>query len=587
MNGRLRNQQHHQKSDPVRAAFAAQKPLFASAFAFTATMSILVLATPLYMLQVYDRVLTSRSLDTLLLLTLMAVAAIAVFGVLESLRHQLLLRIGMRIADRLAPSVLRAMVATACQSGGSEARTGMRDVETIRNFVGSVGFASLLDAPFVVIYIVVLLLISPVFVAIVAIGGAILVAIAMTNQQTTSPLVVNSLGQSARAQEFVEDGLHNSDVLEGMGMSSAFVARWRRQWLDALSTGTEGWDRDSRLSSLSRAVRMLIQIVLLGAGAILVLNYHGTGGIMIGASIIGARALAPIESVVSAWKSIISVRLSRNRLVQLLGGAPKREEGMRLPAPTGRVQVSAIYYAVPSTRKPILSNVSFELQAGEALGIIGPSASGKSTLLRLMTGAWPAHSGSVRLDSADIYTWPRGELTRFIGYLPQDVELFSGTVRENIARMTDGEPDAVVRAAQRAGAHEMILGLPRGYDTDIGDHGHNLSGGQSQRIGIARALYGEPRLVVLDEPNSNLDGIGEDALLSTIINLKAEGVTVVIVAHRPSILQNVDKMLVLRANGTVETFGPRSDVMQQFVRSGTGRPLTKVVPMPSSSGPAP
>ena len=566
----------------MRAAFATQRPLFVSAFVFSAIMSILALATPFYMLQVYDRVLTSRSLETLLLLTIIAAVAIAVLSVLDSLRLRLLVRIGMRIAEQLSPSVLRAMIATTSQSGGIEARTGMRDIDTIRNFIGSHGFSALLDAPFIVLYVIVLLLISPVFVGIVAIGGAILVLIAAVNQRTTDPLLVRSLTQAARAQEFAEDGLHNSDVLEGMGISNAFVTRWRRQWLESLAAGTEAWDRDSRLSSLSRAVRLLIQIALLGAGAILILNYRGTGGIMIGASIIGARALAPIESLVSAWKSVTAVRLSWTRLTDLLERGPKREEGMKLPAPSGHLQVVSVHYVVPGTRKTVLANVGFELSAGESLGIIGPSASGKSTLLRLLVGAWPATAGNVRLDGADIYTWPRAELSRYIGYLPQDVELFSGTVRENIARMTDGEPDDVVRAARRAGAHEMILALPRGYDTVIGDYGHNLSGGQSQRIGIARALYGDPRFVVLDEPNSNLDRAGEDALLASIAQLKQERVTVVIVAHRPSTLQTVDKMLVLRANGSVETFGPRTDVMQQFARPG--RP-GNVVPLSPGSGP--
>jgi PrtD family type I secretion system ABC transporter len=380
-----------------------------------------------------------------------------------------------------------------------------------------------------------------------------------------------------QAHEFAEDGLRNSDILEGMGMSSTFVGRWRQRWIESLQVGAAASDQDSRLSALSKVVRLLIQIALLGAGALLILDFRATGGIMIGATIIGARALAPIESAVASWKGVIAVRLAWTRLVELLEKAPKREEGMKLPTPRGHVEVSGLYYSVPGTRKHILTNINFEIAPGESLGIIGPSGSGKSTLLRLLVGAWPCTGGAVRLDGGDIYTWPRSEWGRHIGYLPQDVELFTGTVRENIARMAEGDPDAVVRAAQHVHAHEMILALPKGYDTEIGESGHRLSGGQGQRIGIARALYGEPRLVVLDEPNSNLDGMGEDALIATLAELKAQGITVIVVAHRPRILNSVTKMLVLRANGTVEAYGPRAEVMQQYAKRAAAP--TNVVPL--------
>jgi len=494
------------------------------------------------------------------------------------LRIRLLARIGMRFSETLAPVVLRAMVATTSQSGGVAVRTGQRDVETIRNFIASPSFGALLDAPFIFVYMFVLVMLDPWFLVIVLAGGAILVVIAVLNERGTNPTLIQSIGHAARAHQFAEDGLRNSDVLEGMGMSSAYVARWRQQWVESVRLGTVAADRDSRLSSMSRGVRLLIQIVLLGAGALLILDFKATGGIMIGASIIGARALAPIESVVSSWKSIIAVRLAWNRLTLLLERAPRRDEGMPLPRPRGQLQAVNVSYMVPSTRKPVLTNVSFELPAGESLGIIGPSASGKSTLLRLLVGAWPCTGGVMRLDGADIYAWPRTELSRHIGYLPQDVELFPGTVRENIARLVQGDPEAVANAAKRAGAHEMILSLPKGYDTEVGDNGHALSGGQSQRIGLARALYGEPALIVLDEPNSNLDSAGEEALVRTLADLRSEGVTLVIVAHRPSILGGVDKMLVLRANGTVDAFGPRADVMQQFARRAAAPGATPIAP---------
>lgn len=552
--------------DPVREVLLTNRPLFAAAFLFSAAMSVLALTTSFYMLQVYDRVLSSRSEDTLLLLTLIALVALAVFGALDSLRLRLLQRIGLRVSENLSAKVLRAMVASTSQMGGVAVRSGLRDVETIRGFIGSPALAALMDAPFVVLYLIVLTLLHWVFLVIVLVGGAILVGIALINQRTTNTDIVRAIGLTARTHEFAEDGLRNADVLEGMGMSHTFVGNWRKRWLTAQRTSAAASDRDSKLSALSKGVRLGIQILMLGAGALLILDFKATGGVMIGASIIGARALAPIESIVASWKSIIALRLSWARIVELLEKAPKRDEGMKLPAPQGRLQLVAVGFGSRAAGRTVLSNVSFDLAPGEALGIVGPSASGKSTLLRLLVGAWPATSGVVRLDGANIYAWPRAELSRHIGYLPQDVELFEGTVRENIARLEDGDPEAVVRAAQRARVHEMILALPSGYDTQIGGSGHRLSGGQSQRIGFARALYGEPRLLVLDEPNSNLDGAGEDALLTALGELRAQGVTLAIVAHRPSILNGVDKMLVLRANGTVEAFGPRAEVMQQFAK---------------------
>ncbi|HEY0300997.1 MAG TPA: ATP-binding cassette domain-containing protein, partial [Rhizomicrobium sp.] len=427
-------------TDPVRAALSANRPLFAAAFGFSAAMSMLALTTSFYMLQVYDRVLSSRSEDTLLLLTVIAVGAIAVFAALDSLRLRLLMRIGMRIGDNLSSTVLRAMVAATSQTGGVAIRTGLRDVETVRNFVGSPALAALMDAPFVVLYLIVLALLHPLFLVIVVVGGASLLVIALINHRTPHGDVIHAIRLSARAQQYAEDGLRNADVLEGMGMSQSFVAGWRRKWIEAQRAGTEAADRDSRLGSMSKGVRLLIQIFLLGAGALLILDFRATGGVMIGASIIGARALAPIETIVGSWKSIIALRLAWARIVDLLDKAPKRDEGMKLPAPRGHLQLGAVTFNSGAARRTVLSAVSLELQPGESLGIIGPSAAGKSTLLRLIIGAWPASGGVVRLDGANIYSWPRAELSRHIGYLPQDVELFEGTVRENIARMGDGDP---------------------------------------------------------------------------------------------------------------------------------------------------
>jgi len=551
---------------PLYDALMANRRLLGMAFAFSAAMSVLALTTSFYMLQVYDRVLTSRSTDTLFLLTVIAVGALAVFGWLDSLRLRLMQRVAMRTAETLGERVLRAMVATTAITGGTAIRNGLRDLETVKNFIGSPAVNVVMDAPFMIVFFAVLLALHWVMLAIVVVGGAILIVLAYLGQKLTNATLIQSIDAQTRTHAFAEDGLRNADVLEGMGMSQTFVERWHGQWIGSMRSSTVSADRDSKLTSTSRTVRLLIQIALLGAGALLILDLQATGGIMIAASIIGARALAPIESGVATYKSFLAARLAWNRLEEILNGAPKRDEGMALPAPTGKLSAVRVGYANPQTRKPILNGLSFDLAAGESLGVIGPSASGKSTLVRLLVGAWPCTAGNVRLDGADIYTWPRVELSHYVGYLPQDVELFAGTIRENIARMNQGDPELVVRAAKRAGAHDMILQLPKGYDTDIGGRGMRLSGGQAQRIGIARALYGDPKLVVLDEPNSNLDSMGEEALLYAINGLKKDGVTVIIVAHRPSILAGVDKILALKADGSLETYGPRAEVFKQFTR---------------------
>ncbi|GAA0561112.1 type I secretion system permease/ATPase [Rhizomicrobium electricum] len=571
-----------ERNDPVQEVIGSYRQLLLIAFAFSGGMSILALTTCIYMLEVYDRVLASRSNATLVMLTIIAVGAIVVFGILDSLRRRLLVRTGLRIGDAMAARVQRAMIATNSQAGTVAIRSAIRDVDTIRNFFGSPALGALMDAPFLLFYMVILFLLHPLYVLVVAMGSAALIATAYLSHKLTTPPLTQSINQQIRVQAFGDGGLNNADVLEGMGMSSNFVGRWYSQWLIGVRYGATAAERDARLSAVSKAIRQLLQIALMAAGAYLVLDAQASGGVMIGATIIGSRALMPIEMIISSWKSVIAIRLAWIRLSDLLNDAPQRDEGMDLPAPAGVLRCTNIYYVAARTRKTIIANVSFELRAGEALGIIGPSASGKSTLARLIVGAWPATSGVVRLDGANIYSWPRESLGQYIGYLPQDVELFAGTVRENIARMSEGSPEAVVAAAKLAFAHEMILMLPKGYETEIGDAGHWLSGGQQQRIGIARALYGDPRLVVLDEPNSNLDAAGEKALTDTLAALKKRSTTTIVIAHRPSILLGMDKILVLNPNGGVASFGPTADIMREYTR-GANAESGNVVPLQTAA----
>lgn len=573
--------------DPLLAAVGASTRLFGHAFLFSTAMAVLTLTTSFYMLEVYDRVLTSRSEETLLLLTLISFAAICVYAALDSLRARLFVRASMRTSARVAPLILRAMLASSSRSGGLEPRQGLRDLETIRAFLASPTLGQLCDAPFLIFYLAIMLYLHWIYFFIVLFGGVLLASIAMLDQVLTSRTLYRSITLSIRAHAYAEDGVKNSDVLEGLGMSSTFVERWFGIWVESLKAALGASDKDTLLAGISKALRLLIQIALLGTGAVLVLDYHASGGIMIAASILGSRALAPIEAIVAAWKNVVNVRLAWQRIQDLLRRAPRRDEGMVLPAPEGKIDAVELSFGAPGLSRMILSGVSFSLAPGESLGIIGPSASGKSTLLRLLVGAWPCLGGHVRLDGADIYRWPRAELSHHIGYLPQDVELFGSSVRQNIARLADGDPEKVVAAARLAGAHEMILGLPNGYDTEVGDAGHKLSGGERQRIGIARALYGEPRFVVLDEPNSNLDAVGEQALQSTILELKKRRVTFVIVSHRPMTLSVVDKILLLR-DGIAEAFGPRQEILPRIgsrtptgprTQQSGGTAQSKVVPL--------
>lgn len=569
------------KADPIRDIIRPFRRQVLTAFAFSGGMSILALTTCIYMLEVYDRVLASRSNATLVMLTILAVAALLVLGMLDSLRRRLLMRTGLRVGDAMAARVQRAMIATNSQAGTAAVRSAMRDVDTVRNFFGSPALGALMDAPFLFFYIVLLFLLHPLYVLVVAIGSAALIATAYLSHKLTTPPLTQSINQQMKAQAFGEGGIQNSDVLEGMGMSSNFVARWYGHWLEGVRFSATASERDARLGATSKTIRQILQVALMATGACLVLDARASGGVMIGATIIGSRAVMPIEMLISSWKSVIAVRLAWMRLSTLLSDAPQRDEGMDLPAPKGNLRCSGIYYVAQRTRKTIVSNVKFDIAAGESLGIIGPSASGKSTLSRLLVGAWPPTSGVVRLDGANIYSWPRQSLSEFIGYLPQDVELFAGTVRENIARLTDGSPEAVVRAAKLAFAHDMILMLPKGYETEIGDNGHWLSGGQQQRIGLARAVYGDPKLVVLDEPNSNLDAVGEKALSDTLAALKKRGTTVIVIAHRPSILAAMDKILVLNPLGGVANFGPTGEIMREYARDAAAE-TGKVVPIQSA-----
>jgi len=549
----------------VRDLVARLRPFFLYAGLFSLAINLLLLVPPLYMLQVFDRVLASRSGETLLVLTIAAIVALLVMALIDILRARLLAAAGVALDRRIGPRVLDGLLAQTAKLSGASFLNGLRDVNTLRSFLGGAGLMTLFDAPWLPFFLLVIFLFHPLLGAVALVGALVMIALAWLNERLTREPLERAQIEARRAGRFIDANVRNAEVVNALGMLPAVTRRWARLNDAALLEQMRASRVGGMFSGWTKFARQFIQLAMLGAGAFLVVAQDVTAGVMIAATILLGRALAPVETLVAGWRSLVEARSAWRRLDQLLKDTPQTEPGTELPAPKGAVEVERVVFALRGADKPILRGVSFNLQAGEALGLIGPSASGKSTLARLIVGVWQPVSGVVRLDGADVAAWPRERLGPHIGYLPQDVELFGGTVAENIARL--GEPDAaeVIRAAQRAHVHELILRLPKGYDTDIGEAGQALSPGQRQRIALARALYGKPRIVVLDEPNADLDNDGEEALLRTVQLLKADGVTLVIIAHRPSLLRGVDKMLVLR-DGAVERFGVRDEVMARVTR---------------------
>ncbi len=547
----------------MREFFSRFRPYFVYAGLFSLAINVLLLVPPLYMLQVFDRVLASRSGETLAMLTIAAVVALFVMALLDMLRARLLAAAGAALDRGLGPRVLDGLLAQTAKLSGAGYLNGLRDVNTLRSFLGGAGLITLFDAPWLPFFLFVIFLFHPML-GVVALAGAIaMVLLAFLNERLTRRPLERAQGDARRAARFIDANVRNAEVVSALGMLPAVTRRWSRLNDAALGEQARALRLGGFFSGATKFTRQFIQLAMLAVGAYLVVAQDVTAGVMIAATILLGRALAPVETLVAGWRGMVEARSAWRRLAELLEDSALVEPGTELPVPKGLLEVERAVFGFKE--KPILRGVSCRLEPGEALGLIGPSASGKSTLARLIVGIWKPLAGAVRLDGAEVAAWPRERLGPHLGYLPQDVELFGGTVAENIARL--GEPDdaQVVRAAQRAHVHELILRLPKGYDTEIGEAGQALSPGQRQRIALARALYGNPRLVVLDEPNANLDHEGEEALVRTLQVLKADGVTVVIVAHRPSLLRGVDKMLVLR-EGLVERFGARAEVMERFAR---------------------
>lgn len=544
----------------IQQALLAFKSTFYTVGVFSAISNMLMLVPSLYMLQVYDRVLASHNEITLLMLTLLMLGAYALMSTLELIRSFILTRVGARFDMQMNKRVYTAAFEKNLKKDGGNAGQSLNDLTTIRQFLTGNALFAFFDAPWFPIYLLVIFMFQPVL-GYFALGGTvILVILAVVNERVSHKPLAEASTMAIAAGNLATNNLRNAEVIEAMGMLPNLQARWFKLHTKFLHLQAEASQKAGVVGALTKFVQVSLQSLILGLGALLVIEGKITPGMMIAASILVGRALAPVQQVIAVWKSWASARSSYERLSGLLEDNPPRRAGMPLPKPLGALVVEGVTAGPPGASAPVLKNVTFGIQAGDVMGVIGPSGSGKSTLARLLVGVWPAAIGKVRLDGADIYEWNKAELGPHLGYLPQDIELFSGSVSENIARFGELDAELVVLAAQRAGVHDMILKMPKGYDTVLGDGGAGLSGGQKQRLGLARAMYGDPALLVLDEPNSNLDEVGEHALMTAIQEMRKRGKTVILVTHRPSVIGATNKLLLLR-DGMVQMFGPTNDVL--------------------------
>lgn len=541
-------------------ALQAYKGTFRTVAMFSAIINLLMLAPSLYMLQVYDRVLGSRNEITLYMLTLMLLGAYLFMGALELIRSFVLVRIGAKFDMELNRRVYTAAFEQNLKRSGGNAGQALYDLTNIRQFLTGNALFAFFDAPWFPVYLIVIFLFEPSLGVFSLVGTIVLVVLAVVNEVVTKAPLAEANNMAIASSNLATNNLRNVEVIESMGMLPNLMARWMKLHGKFLHLQAFASEKAGIIGAITKFVQVSLQSLVLGFGALLVLENKMTPGMMIASSILVGRALSPVQQVIAVWKSWSSTRSAYSRLNALLSDNPPRQMGMPLPPPTGTMTLEGVSAAPPGTMVPVLKGLNFAILAGDVLGVIGPSGSGKSTLARLMVGVWPAAAGKIRLDGADIFQWNKDQLGPHIGYLPQDIELFAGTVGENIARFGDVDPEKVVRAAKSAGVHDMILHLPKGYDTVLGDGGGGLSGGQKQRLGLARALYGEPSFVVLDEPNSNLDDAGEQALVVSINELRQRGKTVILITHRTSIISVTSKLLLLR-DGVAQMYGPTDQVL--------------------------
>ena len=530
----------------LNSSLITLKNVLLSNVIFSFFINVALFASPLYMMQIYNRVLPSHSKSTLVMLTGLVCFALAALAALETARAQIMVRLGGKLDLDLSQRVIEATFAATLRSGETSIRQPLRDFDRIRHFVWSPLPSALFDIVWAPLFVVVVFLFHPLL-GFIALGGSfMLLCLALVHHLATRPSLDEAGRQAGDANGFMERSLRNAQTLEAMGMLANLQRRWLRQRNETLCLQAKAADRTGLFTGVSKSVRLLLQITLLGCGALLVIKSEITPGAIVAASMLMARALAPLETTISAWKQFVAVCGAYGRLNALLNQTPLTLKRVSLPAPRGALEVEDLLAWLPGSAAPTLRSVNFTLAAGDILAVVGASGSGKSTLARLIVGAMQPYSGKIRLDNADIQIWNREELGAYFGYIPQDVELFEGTVAENVARFAELDSLKIVDAAVRAGVHKMILSLPQGYETRLGPNGVALSGGQRQRIALARALYGDPVLVVLDEPNSHLDSAGDQALADAMAGMKRAGITVVLISHRTQVLRQANHMLMLR-----------------------------------------
>jgi len=532
-----------------------------TAIVFSFFINVMALAAPIYMLQVYDRVLMSRNVSTLLLLTLIVAYVYFISSLLEVIRSKLLIRAGV-LFDRIAnPDVFRAVHSATVIHPSPRHTQSLRDLDSIREFFTGAGLLAFCDFPWVPVYVIAAFFLHPFF-GYLAIGGAVVTfGLAAANEYLTRAPLNRATQEAMTANNHSVMSFRNSEIMQAMGMVESVRARWSRHHEDMLSWQAEASNRGGLLLSMTKFIRMLLQSLVLGVGAYLVIQGAVSAGMMIAASIIIGKALGPVEVAISQWKSFTNMRDALRRVNGLLSALPSKPQQIKLPIPKGQLTLEGVTAAAPGRKNPVLMNISLSIPAGAVVGVVGPSAAGKSSLARVMVGVWPIAAGVVRLDGSDLNHWDTQELGAHIGYLPQDIEMFSGTIAENISRFSTAATDEqIIAAAQLAGVHEMIQQLPDGYNTYIGDNGQALSGGQRQRIGLARALFDLPAFIVLDEPNANLDSQGEAALLHALASLKEAKRTVIIITHKTNVLSVTDHIVVMK-NGQVQMSGPRDQVL--------------------------
>ena len=548
---------------PLNRALRSSFPALAATFILSLFINVCMLVSPIYSMQVYDRVMSSRSVTTLVMLTVIVTVFLALYGVLEYARSGVLTRAGLRFEGILRRPLFNAMMRAELSPAHRLGAQAIRDAELLRETVSSALAPTLFDLPWTPVFITLCFLLHPMLGWVALLGGVVLFLLAVVSEKITKSRFEHAGRLSREAGMMVQAALRNGDAVRGLGMGDIVLDRWAGAQSAVVALHAEASERSSALVAVSKFTRMAVQAALLCAGAWLSIEQQISSGSIMAASIVMARALAPIEQTVAQWKRVVACRGAYFRLKRLFESTPAPRASMSLPRPAGHLEADGIVVWPLGGNRPTVKGVSFSIQPGETVAVVGASGAGKSSLIKALAGVWPVKGGSVRIDGADYTQWDGIKLGKNIGYLPQDIELFSGTVAENIARLGEVDDEAVIAAAKLAGAHEVILRLPNGYDTPIGESGLALSGGMRQRVGLARAIYGNPALVILDEPNSNLDDEGDRALAKALANLKAENRTVVVVTHRPTVLASCDKMLVM-AFGQVLAFGQRDDVLSRM-----------------------